>query len=161
MLKPIIRPVQQNDNPALAKLIRETLTEFGAPESGTVFEDESLDCMFETYQLPKSRYFVVEENGKILGGAGIAPLKGEGGNICEIQKMYILPKIRGCGLGALLMRKCLDFAQENEFSTCYLETLPTMESAQKLYRKTGFELLEKQMGNTGHFSCNVWMALRL
>jgi putative acetyltransferase len=36
-----------------------------------------------------------------------------------------------------------------------------MDAAQKLYRKSGFEYLEQQLGNTGHNSCEVWMLKKL
>jgi putative acetyltransferase len=36
-----------------------------------------------------------------------------------------------------------------------------MEAASRLYRKNGFVNLEKPLGNTGHYSCNVWMIKEL
>ncbi len=47
--------------------------------------------------------------------------------------------------------------KEFGFEQCYLETLPYMEGARKLYRKVGFKDLEAPMGDTGHYSCNLWM----
>lgn len=137
------------------------MLEVGAPTEGTAYADKSLDTLFEDYQKPKSAYFVVEKNDRILGGAGIAPLEAENEKICELQKMYFSPEIRGLGIGTEMMRICLDFARENGFVSCYLETLPFMEAAQKLYRKSGFRNLDHRMGNTGHYSCNVWMILDL
>jgi putative acetyltransferase len=32
-----------------------------------------------------------------------------------------------------------------------------MNAAQALYKKNGFISLDKPVGNTGHYSCNVWM----
>ncbi|NCP51185.1 MAG: GNAT family N-acetyltransferase, partial [Flavobacteriales bacterium] len=47
------------------------------------------------------------------------------------------------------------------FESCYLETLPYMEDARKLYAKVGFETLNEPMGDTGHYSCNLWMLKKL
>ena len=69
-----------------------------------------LDLMFEEYKKPKSVYFVVENKGKIIGGAGIAPLENEAETICELQKMYFLPEARGLGIGSQMMEKCLQAA---------------------------------------------------
>jgi len=44
------RPIQQYDNPALAKIIRVTLTELGANHPGTVFYDATSDALFELFQ---------------------------------------------------------------------------------------------------------------
>jgi putative acetyltransferase len=53
--------------------------------------------MFEEYNKPKSVYYVVENNGKVVGSAGVAPLENEAATICELQKMYFLPE--GLGIG--------------------------------------------------------------
>ncbi|HRV56357.1 MAG TPA: GNAT family N-acetyltransferase, partial [Mangrovimonas sp.] len=140
---------------------RSVLIEFGVPKVGTAYEDTALDCMTQTYSKQTSVYYVVVKKGKIIGGAGIAPLDNYDGNVCELQKMYFLPEARGLGLGKLMIETCLDKAREMGFESCYLETLPYMKAATKLYGNMGFDSLEKPMGNTGHYSCNVWMLKKL
>lgn len=153
----IIREIQPNDNEAVAKVIRDVLIEHNVPKVGTAYADPSLNFMFENYSEEKSAYFVVENKGKIIGGAGIAPLEKGPDEICELQKMYFLPEARGLGLGVKLMEVCLEKARQFEFKKCYLETMPYMTNAQNLYKKSGFEYLEKPLGNTGHNACPVWM----
>ncbi len=153
----IIREIDKNDNEQIAKVIRSVLIDLGVPKVGTAYADTSLDSMFENYNAPKSTYFVVDNNGIIIGGAGIAQLDNFTGNVCELQKMYFLPEARGKGFGAAMMAKCLSKAKEFGFEKCYLETMPYMTEAKKLYAKVGFESLDKPMGDTGHYSCNVWM----
>ncbi|MBW2961202.1 GNAT family N-acetyltransferase [Mesonia aestuariivivens] len=161
MKTPIIRSIQQNDNPFIAQMIREVLVESGAPKIGTAYEDKTLDQMFETYLGERSQYFVLVENNKIIGSAGIAPLAEEKAEICELQKMYFSAEARGRGLGSEMMKVCLDFARTQNFTQCYLETLPYMKAAQKLYKKTGFIEINHRMGDTGHYSCDVWMLKKL
>ncbi len=157
----IIRRIQQKDNPQIARVIRDVLIEFGVPKVGTAFADKSLDCMFETYNTGNKAYFVVEENGAIIGGAGVSPLDNFEGNVCELQKMYFSPQARGRGIGSEMMKICLNKARELGFEQCYLETMPYMDDARKLYYKNGFANLDKPMGDTGHYSCNVWMIKNL
>jgi len=114
-----IRTIEKKDNEFIASIIREVLVEMGVPKVGTAYEDESLDKMFETYNQPKSMYYVVEENGLILGGGGIAPLENTDENICELQKMYFLPSLRGKGIGKKVIQQCLDFAKASKYSKCY------------------------------------------
>ena len=152
-----IREIRLEDNPKIAKTIRSVLIEFGVPKVGTAYEDKSLDCMTETYDSAKKAYYVVEKNGEIFGGAGIAQLDNYDGNICELQKMYFMSEARGKGLGSVMMEKCLQFAKAAGFEKCYLETMPYMDDARKLYRKVGFEAIDEPMGDTGHYSCSVWM----
>lgn len=153
----IIRKIEPKDNKTVAGVIRTVLIEHNVPKVGTAYADASLDCMFETYNTCQSVYFVVEKEGKIIGGAGIAPLENGPADTCELQKMYFLSEARGMGMGAMMMEKCLQAAKDFDFSRCYLETMPYMEAAQKLYNKYGFEYLDAPMGCTGHSSCPVWM----
>ena len=152
-----IRVIQQKDNSKIAKAIREVLTEFGVPKVGTAYADTLLDTLFETYSIDHAIYFVVEKEGNIIGGAGIKHLDNYEGNICELQKMYFLPEARGIGLGRKMMELCIQKAKEFGFEQCYLETLPYMKDARKLYKNAGFKDLKERMGDTGHYSCNLWM----
>lgn len=157
MTEPIIRPIEKKDNQQIAHVIRTVLFELGVPRVGTVYEDAGLDRMFETFQKEKARYFVVTKNDNIVGGGGIAHLDNYEGNVCELQKMYFLPIVRGRGIGTLMIDRCLEIATEFRYERCYLETMPYMKAAQNLYRKYGFEALPGPMGNTGHYACGVYM----
>lgn len=157
MSKPVIRPIKKDDNAQVANLIREVLVEMGAPKVGTAYEDKNLDRMYEHYERDRAIYFVVVQDDEVIGCAGIASLENYEGNVCELQKMYFLPDARGIGMGSKMMDVCLETARDFGFDQCYLETLPYMEAAQKLYKRTGFYYLDKPLGNTGHYSCPVHM----
>lgn len=161
MNAPIIRPIQPKDNVQVAKIIRSVLEDFNVPKVGTAYADASLDCMYETYQKSRSAYYVLEENGKLIGGGGIAQLDNYEGNVCELQKMYFLDEARGRGLGTQMIDICLKKAKEFGYEQCYLETMSYMEAAQKLYKKYGFYYLDGAMGDTGHSACGVNMLLDL
>ena len=156
-----IREIRQEDDHAIAKVIRDVLIEHNVPKVGTAYADPQLDYMYEAYTSPNTVYYVIENNGKVIGGAGIAPLEEQAQNICELQKMYFLPEARGLGLGRLMIEKCLAKAKEMSYQKCYLETMPYMTAAQHLYKKNGFEYIDAPMGNTGHNACPVWMLREL
>lgn len=153
----IIREITKEDNASVAIVVRKVLVDLGVPKVGTAYADPALDYMFENYDVSKAVYFVIEQEGEIIGCAGISQLENYGGNCCELQKMYFLEQARGKGLGCQMMDTCLNTAKAFGFEHCYLETMPFMKDAQKLYRKSGFEYIDAPLGNTGHFSCPVWM----
>ena len=157
----IIREVLEKDNADLASVIRQVLVEIGVPIVGTAYADPELDYMHKTYIKERAAYFVIEENGILIGGAGIASLQGGDPSVCELQKMYFLAEARGKALGEKMIDHCLNYAKEQGFEMCYLETLPYMKAAQKLYLKKGFEYIDGPMGSTGHTSCNVWLTKKL
>ena len=157
MINITIRSLQKIDNEGIAKVIRRVLIEHNVPKVGTAYADPQLDYMYEAYSIPRAAYFVIERDNKIIGGAGVSQLENESSSICELQKMYFLSEARGLGLGKQMMERCLQSATEFGYQKCYLETMPYMINAQKLYQKSGFEYIDKPMGNTGHTSCPVWM----
>ena len=157
----LIRAVNQSDNKYLAVILREVLVEMEIPQKGSAYEDPELDNMYEAYQFSRSEYFVVEDDKKILGGAGISQLKDADINICELQKMYFHKNLRGRGIGQKMIEICLDFALESGYEKCYIETMPNMVDAQKLYLKTGFQYINSPLGNTGHNACPVWMIKKI
>ena len=92
-----------------------------------------------------------------MGGAGIFPSAGLPKDTCELVKMYLIPDARHIGLGRKLISICLEKAKETGYKKVYLETLPELKQAVKVYEKFGFTYLKGPLGNTGHFGCNVWM----
>ncbi|WP_338409211.1 GNAT family N-acetyltransferase [uncultured Flavobacterium sp.] len=157
----VIRKIEKKDNEQIAQVIRAVFISDNYPKSGTAFADVQLDFMYEAYDRPKAIYFVVEHDDVIIGGAGISQLENSSENICELQKMYFLQEVRGKGVGFEMIQKCLVMAKVMGYEKCYLETLPEMLAAQKLYNKLGFVYLTKPMGGTGHTSCPVWMIKEL
>ncbi len=149
-----IRPIEPRDNAAVAAIIRRVMPEFGADGPGFAIHDAEVDDMASAYDRPRAAYFIVEAEGRVLGGGGIAPLDGAEAEVCELRKMYFLPKLRGRGAGRALIEHCLDSARRFGYRRCYLETLTGMDAAQALYARTGFRRIEKSLGCTGHFSCD-------
>ncbi|MEF9977122.1 MAG: GNAT family N-acetyltransferase [Thermomonas sp.] len=156
-----IRPIKQDDDAAMAAIIRTVMPEFGANGAGFAINDPEVDWMSRAYAEPRHAYFVVEREGIVLGGAGVAPLAGDDGDTCELRKMYFLPEARGIGAGAAMMAVCLEAARGFGFRQCYLETLTGMNAAMRLYERSGFQRIDGPMGATGHGGCNTFYLLDL
>jgi putative acetyltransferase len=153
-----IRTIQQHDNAAIAKIIRDSLAEFGANRPGTVYYDESTDHLFEVFSAtPNSIYFIAEKDGEIIGGAGIYPTDALPEATCELVKMYLKPAARGIGLGRSLIEKCLTTATAFGYKQVYIETMPELKKALSVYQKFGFRYLDAPLGNSGHTGCDLWM----
>lgn len=157
----LLRPIETQDDAAMANIIRTVMPEFGATGSGFAINDPEVDWMSRAYAEPRSAYFVIERKGKVIGGGGVAPLAGGDNGTCELRKMYFLPEARGIGAGAAMMDRCLRAAREFGFQQCYLETLRGMDAAKRLYERTGFRRLDAPLGATGHGGCNAFYLLEL
>lgn len=154
----LVRPITADDNAAIANVIREVSAEHGlTADKGYTVSDPNLDVLYQLYSLPRSAYWVIEVDGQIAGGGGIAPLQGGEVDICELQKMYFLPVLRGQGLAKCLALQALEFARQQGFRCCYLETTASLTQAIGLYEHLGFEHIDQPMGTTGHVDCEVTM----
>ncbi|MDV5171000.1 bifunctional helix-turn-helix transcriptional regulator/GNAT family N-acetyltransferase [Photobacterium rosenbergii] len=145
------------DNAAMAAVVRRVSAEHGlTADKGYGVADPTLDSLSEVYSEPRSAFWIVEKDNRILGGGGIAPLAGEEG-VCELQKMYFLPELRGKGFARRIAATALKYAREQGFKACYLETTASLQSAIKLYQSLGFVRIPHAMGQTGHDACEVRM----
>ena len=156
-----IRPIMSGDDAAMAAIIRAVMPEFGAVGDGFAINDPEVDWMSRAYAQPRSAYFVVERDGIVLGGGGVAPLDGGDGDTCELRKMYFLPQARGLGAGSAMMERCLQAARGFGFTRCYLETLCGMDAAMRLYERSGFRRIDAPLGDPGHGGCNTFYLLDL
>jgi putative acetyltransferase len=155
------RRIAPADSATVANIIRAVMPEFGANKPGFAIHDSEVDRMYEVYQQPRSRYIVCEVDAEIVGGAGVAPLKGGDQEIAELKKMYFLPTARGKGYGRRLLTLCLAEAWNLGFRKCYIETFHTMQNAMHLYESAGFQKINGSLGDTGHFACDVFYILDL
>ncbi|MBY0481247.1 MAG: GNAT family N-acetyltransferase [Chitinophagaceae bacterium] len=157
-----IRPIALADNVAIASIIRSALKEFGADKPGTVYYDETTDHLFELFSSnQRSAYFIAEEDGVILGGAGYFHSAGLPDDTCELVKMYLTKEARGKGLGRKMIAHCLAEAKAKNFDYVYLESMPELKKAIQVYEQFGFEYLKGPMGNTGHDGCGIWMIKKI
>ncbi|WP_417878432.1 GNAT family N-acetyltransferase [Vibrio sp.] len=105
------------------------------------------------YDQQGAAYWVIEHNGKIVGGGGFAPLAGEP-SVCELQKMYFLPQTRGHGLAKRIVALSLQLSKATWLSEVLFRKPPEcLKEAIGLYEKLGFEHLDAPLGQTGHDAC--------
>ena len=153
-----LRRLTANDNQAIAAIIRQVSAEYGlTADKGYTVADPNLDELYQLCCQPCHAYWVVEHNGEVVGGGGIAPLSCSEPDICELQKMYFLPDIRGKGLAKKLALMALDHARELGFKRCYLETTAFLREAINMYEHLGCEHIREPLGCTGHVDCEERM----
>lgn len=148
-----LRPMTREDNKGVKSLIQSSLKSLGLDKPGTAYYDPELNNLFSFYdKQKKSAYWVIEENGMIVGGVGIAPFSE---TTCELQKLYVDASQQGKGLAKLLMNQALSFAKDN-YEACYLETHSDLGAACRLYEKYDFNLLENPLEGSVHSFMDKW-----
>ena len=157
----IIREIKPNDNEHVYRLIKLCFDEFNLETSGSSLEDDDIKDMYQGFQIDRAVYYVLLDNGQVLGGAGIKQLKDYKSDTCELQKMYFLPEARGKGFGKIIFDMCIRAAKDFKFKYCYLESSSQLKTALALYEKNGFKYLKSSLGNTGHTICGIYMQKEL
>jgi len=148
-LKPKIRPATEIDAALLASLGRETFFETFAtshPKNdmdtylGEVFDVKKILKEFENN---KTTFFLATLNGQ---GIGYAKLKGEevlktlGENSrAELERLYILKKWVGHGIGSALMQHILETAKKQGYKVMWLSVWEHNPKAVRFYQRFGFE----------------------
>jgi ribosomal protein S18 acetylase RimI-like enzyme len=136
-------------------LFREYADSLGVDLSFQGFEAE-LAALPGDYAPPSGRLLLAVRSHEPLGCVALRPL---GGRDCELKRLYVRPAGRGAGLGRRLTEAAIEAAGELGYEHMLLDTLPTMGTAQELYRSLGFEETEPYRHNpVPHTS---FMALRI
>ena len=156
-----IRPIEPSDNIALAKVIRDALTEFGANKPGTVYFDPTTDALYELFRTNGAYYFVATIDDELVGGCGIYPTENLPEGTCELVKLYLKSSARGTGLGKKLMLQSMEWAKANGYNQVYLESMPELTKAVSIYENVGFTRIHQPLGNSGHGGCDIWMTKQL
>lgn len=138
-----IETMNLTDQSTVTDMVRRGIGSY--EEAGTVLAStfRRLDNFQTAYSSTGSTFIVAKDkrlNGLVIGGAGLGPLHGlsptEGQG--EIRDLVVLPEWRGHGIGARLLKRCLEEAKKQGYQRLYLETTPQMEQAQKLFIRYGF-----------------------
>ncbi|WP_192878452.1 bifunctional helix-turn-helix transcriptional regulator/GNAT family N-acetyltransferase [Limnobaculum parvum] len=154
-----IRPIEARDNIVMGDIILAVFGEYGLlGQEGFSFSDPILHQLSEVYSQKGCAYWVVELDGIVSGGVGIAPMET---GYCELQKLYFLPSVRGMGLARRMVITALEFARQQGYDHCYLESTATLKESLKLYESVGFEYVQERVGASGHHACEVLMVKKL
>lgn len=136
-----IRAATNKDVERIKGLVFTTLREYGLqpdPES----TDADLEDIEESYFKRGGIFEVIEDpEGTLLGTVGIYLLDAE---TCELRKMYFDPKLRGRGMGRLMLERMVERARRSGFRKMRLETASVLKDAIRLYTRFGFKPIEME-----------------
>jgi putative acetyltransferase len=132
-----IRPATNEDIPSIKNMVFAVLREFGLEPSSTG-KDKDLDDIEQNY-FTSNGYFGVAIDSNTLEIVGTFGLYACSKDICELRKMYLLPYVRGKGLGKCMLTQAIAVAKEKHFRKIVLETISPLKAAIELYKQFGFK----------------------
>ena len=119
----VYRKMTAEDVPFISRLEEET---FSMPWSA--------DSFLEMISKEDARYYVAEEDGRLLGGCGVLMIAGEG----NITNVVIAPEARNRGIGTALLRHLMAEGDREGLTAYTLEVRVSNAAAIHVYEKLGF-----------------------
>lgn len=151
MGEPLICPPRdESDFEAVRGLLVEYVSD---PQWGACFAsylaqqafDRELATLRETYAPPAAGLLLAWAGDIPAGCVAYKPLDAP--VVCEMKRLYVRPAFRGSGLGSRLVAAVCAAAAAAGYERMRLDTLPSMRSAQRLYRASGFHEIPSYCDN--------------
>ncbi len=118
--------------------------------------DDELEHLEKKYGMPAGRLYLLYVDDKLAGSVGIRKLDKEK---CELKRLYVKPAFRGQQLGELLLERVLNDARRVGYKYMYLDTLPFLKTALKMYKRFGFEEIARY--NDSPVDNTIFMRIKL
>ena len=111
-------------------LVRELLLDYAA-SLGVDLSFQGFDHELETLETYYELILLADRDGCVA-------LRRIDGETCEMKRLYVRPSARGRQLGRSLAEALIADAKRRGYRRMRLDTLPTMQSAMRLYESLGF-----------------------
>lgn len=106
--------------------------------------DAELADLPGSYGPPRGCLLLARVDGLPAGCVGVRPCAA---SICELKRLYVDPAARGLALGQQLCEGAIAQARRLGYRAMRLDTLPSQQSAQALYRRLGFRSIAPYRAN--------------
>ena len=106
--------------------------------------DQELVNFPAQYSPPMGRLFLALSGNQPMGCVGLRSFEK---GFCEIKRLYVRPDCRGRKAGRLLAEAAIKAGKDMGYEIMRLDTLPSMEGANILYKSLGFRQIEPYRHN--------------
>ena len=97
--------------------------------------DQELAGLPGAYSRPRGLLLLATKCDRSVGCVAVRSLDAD---TCEMKRLYVSVEARGQRIGLALAEAAIEFAKGTGYRAMRLDTLPTMATAQALYRHLGF-----------------------
>jgi putative acetyltransferase len=133
----LIRNWEKGDRTSAAAVIGYVLSEYGLGWEPNGADKDVLQVE-EYYLATGGEFWVIEHESHIVGTGAYYPVP-RGKKAVEIRKMYLLPSVRGLGLGKYLLEQLEAAIASRGFEEIWIETASVLVEAVKLYESKGYK----------------------
>ena len=105
---------------------------------------QELDDFPAQYSAPAGNLALARRKNQLIGCVGLRCFER---GICEMKRLYVRPSFRGKHAGRALAEAAIKAAKAIGYDYMRLDTMPSMERANKLYKSLGFVEIEPYRHN--------------
>lgn len=116
-------------------LFKEYAASLGVDLGFQNFDDE-LESLETIYSPPTGALLLALRERQTAGCVGV---RGLNAKACEMKRLYVKPEFQNLQIGRRLTIAVIEKARRLGYEKMRLDTLPSMTSAQNLYRSLGFK----------------------
>jgi len=133
----LIRDWKADDCAAAAEIISSVLAQYNLSWEPAGADRDVLQVE-ECYLAKGGEFWVIERQNQLVGTGAYYPV-ARGEKAVEIRKMYLLPIVRGLGLGKFLLTQLEQAITIRGFEQIWIETASVLVEAVKLYENNGYQ----------------------
>lgn len=154
-----IRKIQANEAVELQNIAKRTFKETFGSENSTENLEQYLENSFTLQKVeseinhPNSAFYFASEDKHIAAYLKInlenAQTEIRTKNTMELERIYVLKKYQGKGIGKLLLQKAIELAKQNKVNFLWLGVWEKNYSAISFYEKYGFVKFDQHIFTLG------------
>ena len=141
-----IRPFRAGDLPLLASRQAVLYDEvYGWGRGMEILLCEVTASFLRDFKPGREQCWVAERAGAMAGSVLVVDA-GEG--IAQLRLLYTEPWARGLGIGAALVKECVEFSRAAGYQSVRLWTHNVLDSARRIYEAAGFRIIATAVHDT-------------